>query len=238
MDQLHINWLTEGLIDFEYKKYQLLAYLQKVQYQFDKQKLYPHLNDLVNHHQYLTRLRDGKLELNQAFPKAITRINTEQWQIEYARLVEDEDFLKVIDEIIEYALPQFKQYLCQGAEQYNAIEEELVLSPVGLIPIDVREGYLMIRVPVVKRVNVYRYELNVFQQADDQYRSLKTTWVGTQTLSIVNTYNNIKYELIKRYDSLPNPATYVVEYGNKIPYTPTLYPIAKRALMKELSQAE
>lgn len=30
MKTLNHNWLTEGLIDFEYKKYILLSYLQEV----------------------------------------------------------------------------------------------------------------------------------------------------------------------------------------------------------------
>ena len=39
MKQLNPNWLTEGWVDFEYKKYLLLAYLQKVSIDFDERKL-------------------------------------------------------------------------------------------------------------------------------------------------------------------------------------------------------
>ena len=45
--KLKENWLTEGLIDFEYKKYQLLAYLKRVKDSFNKVELYPFLSDLV-----------------------------------------------------------------------------------------------------------------------------------------------------------------------------------------------
>jgi hypothetical protein len=34
MATLHDNWLTEGLLDFEYKKYVLLNYLKHIDQQF------------------------------------------------------------------------------------------------------------------------------------------------------------------------------------------------------------
>ena len=53
MENLKDNWLTEGLIDFEYKKYQLLGYLQKVKDSFNRVELYPFLSDLVFHYRNL-----------------------------------------------------------------------------------------------------------------------------------------------------------------------------------------
>jgi hypothetical protein len=41
MEKLKENWLTEGLIDFEYKKYVLLAYLKSVKESFSRVELYP-----------------------------------------------------------------------------------------------------------------------------------------------------------------------------------------------------
>ncbi len=40
MSTLPKNWLTEGLIDFEYKKYILLSYTQQVKGSFKERKLY------------------------------------------------------------------------------------------------------------------------------------------------------------------------------------------------------
>ena len=57
MKKLEKDWLTSGLIDFEYKKYILLAYLQEVKGNFDSNKLYPHLSDLIFHYQNLLDLK-------------------------------------------------------------------------------------------------------------------------------------------------------------------------------------
>ena len=39
MKTLPKNWLTQGWIDFEYKKYQLLAYLQEAEKEFRSVKV-------------------------------------------------------------------------------------------------------------------------------------------------------------------------------------------------------
>jgi len=41
MKKLPTNWLTDGLINFEYKKYLLLAYLKSVEEEFESKRLYP-----------------------------------------------------------------------------------------------------------------------------------------------------------------------------------------------------
>ena len=53
--------------------------------------------------------------------------------------------------------------------------------------------------------------------------------------SMVNTYENIKYELIKSRNDLPNPAVYSIETQLNFPVEETLLPIAKRSLVKFIS---
>ena len=50
MKSLSETWFAEGRIDFELKKYTLLAYLQEVNKHFDANKLYPQLADMVFHY--------------------------------------------------------------------------------------------------------------------------------------------------------------------------------------------
>ena len=46
------TWFMEGNIDFESKKYTLLAYLQRINAYFNESKLYPHLSDIIFHYQF------------------------------------------------------------------------------------------------------------------------------------------------------------------------------------------
>jgi len=51
-----------------------------------------------------------------------------------------------------------------------------------------------------------------------------------------NTYESIKADLIRHRNELPNPAVYAVEIDLTFPYNETLLPIAKRSLVKYISQ--
>jgi len=74
MEHLKDNWLTEGLIDFEYKKYQLLGYLKRVKESFYRVELYPFLSDLVFHYRNLMTLRENKLMTGESFPKELATL--------------------------------------------------------------------------------------------------------------------------------------------------------------------
>ena len=53
---------------------------------------------------------------------------------------------------------------------------------------------------------------------------------------MVNTYENIKSELIKIRSELPNPAVYSIETELKFPVEETLLPVAKRRLVRYISE--
>jgi hypothetical protein len=52
---------------------------------------------------------------------------------------------------------------------------------------------------------------------------------------MVNTYENIKSELIRGKKDLPNPAVYSIETDLTCPVEETLLPIAKRSLVRYIS---
>jgi len=83
MVTLSANWLTEGHIDFEYKKYLLLAYLQQVDANFQKVKLYPDLQDLVHHFHNLLGYKRQVEAIKQEFPKEVTAVDFENFALKF-----------------------------------------------------------------------------------------------------------------------------------------------------------
>lgn len=237
MDSLKDNWLTEGLIDFEYKKYQLLAYLKKVKDSFKRVELYPHLSDLVFHYRNLITLRENKMVIGESFPKEISTESIKKLEISYRKMIDDDTIMREIESIMEYALPQFKASLDEGSFIYELVESKCEISPIGLTMLYAKEGYLFIVQPPEKETNIYRYQVTFFEQSNEPMRGILTSFVETRTTSIATTYENMKVALAKKYSSLPNPAAYLVVSKMKIPYAQTLMPIAKRLLVKEISKA-
>ena len=237
MDQLNENWLTEGLVDFEYKKYILLAYLKKVKESFTKIELYPFLSDLVFHHRNLMAIRENKAMIYDRFPKRLSMENLQNLEINYKKIIEDDAVMQEIESIIEFALPQFKSSLDEGSFIYEYVEAQCEISPVGLTSLYSQEGYLFVSQPPERETNIYRYQVTIFDNSNEKLRGIHTHLISTAERSFSNSYEQIKLNLIRQFSDLPNPATYLVISKLKFPIVQTLMPIAKRLLIKKLAVA-
>jgi len=235
MKSLSETWFAEGYIDFELKKYTLLAYLQQVNKYFNENKLYPQLADVIFHYNNLVAFRENKKFLQEHFPKKLTGIQLEKLQFLYEQMVDDNELMKELEEIINYSTTTIKRTIKSGTEIYEFIEHKLTISPIGLVPLDTNEGYFFLS-SGKKNTKVYHYRLSFFEKHDEKYRSIKTLYIDNQRRSMSNTYENIKAGLIRHRNELPNPAVYAVEIDLSFPFTETLLPIAKRSLVKYISQ--
>lgn len=236
MTQLDANWITSGLIDFEYKRYILLAYLQKIGFHFNGKELYPFLSDLVFHHANLVSIKEKKtLAVNQ-FPKKLTKLEFQNFKMEYEQLIQDDKFMEEIEHIVDYSLPKLREYLKEGKELYEFVEDNLLVYPVGVMPIQPTNGYMFLKEKDKRTVRIYEYSVTIFENAEEKYRGLKTQFVSTCYMNVSNTYEMMKVDLIKNNKSLPTPATYAVESEVSFPFEETFLPVAKRVLVKKISE--
>ena len=237
MDKLKDNWLTDGLIDFEYKKYQLLAYFKHVKESFNRIELYPFLSDLVFHYRNLLLLKENKSLISESFPKELSPESLRNMEINYRKMIADDAVMQEIESIIGYALPQFKESLDEGSFVYEFVESKCEITPVGLTSLYGNEGYLFVTQPPEKETNIYRYQVTIFQHSIESYRGINMEFIHTAERTLSNTYENLKLNLIRQYTQLPNPSVYLVLSKVKVPYAQTLMPVAKRLLVKQISRA-
>jgi len=237
MEKLSKDWLTQGLIDFEYKKYLLLAYLQSAKKSFDKVELYPFLADLVFHYRNLMSVKENKSLIRESFPKEISQEEIRKLELRYRELIEDDAIMNELDAIIEFALPRIHESLKEGTVIYEHVESQCEISPVGVTPLYANEGYLFVTMPPEKETNVYRYQVSIYEDSKEQLRSLNTEFLEVIDKPHFYPYEKIKLDLIKRYKDLPNPAAYLLISKMKFPFTETLMPVAKRLFVKHISQA-
>jgi hypothetical protein len=235
MKNLSETWFADGYVDFELKKYTLLAYLQEVNKYFDQNKLYPQLGDLIFHYNNLVAFRENKKFLQEHFPKRLNGIQMEKLQVLYEQIVEDDELMQELEGIIYYATGQMKSAISSGAEIYEFIEDKLTIFPIGLIPLDIKEGYFFLNEGSGRSTRVYQYRLSIFEKHDEKYRSIKTEFIADWQRNMVNSYENIKSELIRNRTQLPNPAVYSIEVDLNYPIEETLLPIAKRSLVRYIS---
>jgi hypothetical protein len=235
MKQLDSDWLTRGLIDFEYKKYQLLGYLKSVREDFKERKLYPPLSELYVHYRNLKEIKKNKQFLKEHFPKEITSADHDKVEFLYKELIEDGKLMQEIEDILSFAIPVFESGLEEGKAIYEDVYQSLHIEPIGLEPLYTDAGYILLNQPPDKSTQVYQYDITIFHHADENYRGIHTKLIDTFTQSVSNTVNSMKLVLIRKYPELPNPATYLIQSDLGYPEKETVLPVAQLALVKYLS---
>lgn len=236
MANLSKNWITENLIDFEYKKYILLAYLNEVGLNFEKNRLYPYFSQVIEHYRNVVSVREQKHFIQESFPSKISKVDIENINLEYKAMIKDDSIMAEIEQIVNFSIQKFELYLKEGKKIYDFIEEHLHVSPVGIMPLNRDFGYLFIQNGGQKETKVYEYQITIFEGPEEKFRGIHTLFVESYIKKLTTTYESIKADLIKRKTSLPNPATYIVETDLNLPVDETLLPMAKMSLVKFLSK--
>lgn len=106
---LSITWYVESPIDFEYKEYVLYAYLQKVDSSFREKRLSPHLLHLEKLLDELNKFRQSMIEMRSGFAK-----NRYTWFDNQKLIGEDNELVNEVDELVEFAIPQFQPRIDYG----------------------------------------------------------------------------------------------------------------------------
>ena len=228
MEKLDSNWLTENHIDFEYKKYMVLGYMQDVKNHYERNELYPTLADVIAHYKNLKQIKDNANSIKQGFQKEVTGIDWQKMELIRKKENISDNLFQELELIIDFAMPLFADKINTGKKMYDDIAQNLSLSMVGIAPLRKEEGYLIINTNNQKEVYVYQYGFSVLHNTHENMKQLLTEYVSTYTYSINNTFEKIKQDLIYTRKDLPNPAVYAIKSKIAAPFNQTLLPIAKR----------
>lgn len=235
VSNLNRDWVTEGNLDVEYKKYLLLAYLQFVQQNFSEKKLYPTLSELIEHYRHLQLLKNNVGNLENSFPKQFSGIDFQNFRLNFEPLEQKDEIISNLFEIIEFAIHSMVRPLEDGKDIFDWVEKNLHIETVGLEPFYKSEGYLMIYTNGNQEIPVYRYQVSSINLSDERYKGMSLEYVTTETKSIANSFEQIKLNLIRQWRDLPNPATYLFLSDFPIPFNETLLPVSKRILLRTIS---
>ena len=232
MPHLSDNWLTEGLLDAEYKRYKLLAYLQTVAGEFAAWRVYPSLAELGRHYDNIYAFRRRQAELAAHFPREVTGADLETARLTYQPLPEHQA-LAELGQVVAFALPALAEQVEAGKRLYNAVEADIAIYPLGLLPLQREAGYALVHTQHRAEVDVYAYRLGWSGTPTEPSRRLEWRFVEQARHSLANTFEQIKYQLIRRHPG-PAPATYLIEAAHPYPQAETLLPVVRRKLVQTL----
>lgn len=235
MKNLSANWLTEHLVDLEYKQFILLAYLEEVHKEFNSKRLYPVLSDLIEHYRNLKTFKSNAQQLYKSFKEEINTFDLENFRVLYQKMVSNDSLMLEIEQIIDFSLPQFEKHLQNGKEIYEYTEQHLKMEEIGLTPLNKNAGYLLIEYFKTRETQVYTYELSMIENAQTLTRGIYTKYFKSFTRGLFTTPESIKIELIKENQAMSHPATFFFTTELEVPFESTYFPIAKRMLLRAIS---
>jgi len=230
MKELSPTWITDDYIDFELKKYKLLAYLQYVEGEFSDYKLYPHLSNLISHLSTLESLKEKKTIISNHFPKELSSIDVLQFNLEYKALINQSDHMDELDKILQYSIPEINKYIQKGAKLYDEVEQTMDMLSIGLIPTYSKMGYFILD---TDKLLLYRYDVGEVM-LDEVFKSIKVNYLTDYEKTMENTYEKIRIDILRNINKVldtPNPPTYVFKVNNKYDIDQTIIPLAKRMLL-------
>ena len=175
MDKLDRDWLTKDNTDFEYKKYILLDYLQRVNNQFKENKVYPYLSDCIEEFRSLKDLISQKDKLT---PKELTSIDFKNMELIYTTI--EDDIFAETQKLINYALRKLKGTIEEGRRICDKIEKNITFKSVGVITQKRDEGYLIL---TTTSSIIYKYKMDSLILEGNRYKMLKTQAITTQNIS-------------------------------------------------------
>ena len=235
MADLGINHFLAAVHDLESAQYRVLHSLQKAKVAFSQNIIYPHLSSLVRLYDSLQGILKGMGGVEKGLPRRVKDIDIEKSKLmyEYEGLGDDE--MAQVKELVNWALPFIESAIEEGKTIFEFVEKNIHIGEVGIVPSYVEEGYLILPNQEDNKLFILKYDLSLFTDVSERYRSLRTTHVKTIPMSTIRrSPHSIKLELMEEHRELPNPATYVCDIELDFPFEHTVLPIAKRKLMRHL----
>ncbi len=236
MERMTVEWILAAPGDLEARQYRVLNGLKAYHDEFSHSRLYPPLAELIALYRGLESLLRNKEALQRQAPRRLSGIDLEKRQLLYESLNTSDPRLQETMELVAWALPLVEDAIEEGTTIYNCVEERLSIGGVGILPMYRDEGYWFVPEARHALLHLIRYQVSLFSSGDEQYRTLKTRMVETLEQFLVHrSPESIKLELIDRYRDLPNPATYLCETDLEFPFAETIFPVAKRKFIAQLS---
>lgn len=236
---MDLDWIITEPIDYEYKQYQLLAYLQKIDESFDKFQIYPAFKELSLHLANIKSiLSDGThLELK----KEITEFDEEiiLGDLEFIRIprIKEED-LTEFQNSVRFAEQKITEYFLIGKSLWSLINNTVEISNV-IYKSNLRENFGFIVIQHDDLKFIYQYEIKILRDTvKEKDIFLENIYIGDgidiQGIIVENAiFEN--YEFKVKFDEVNLPI-FEVQATQKFDFEHSIKPLVKRKVMSYINQ--
>lgn len=231
--ELPEHWLTHPLLDAEYKRYELLAFLQHVERRYAQKKLFPYKQQVQRHNDTLSNFSAALNELEASFPKKLKGLDHKAMRLHFEAMFQNGNEMGEIERIVEHALPLLRSNLAHAEELLDELKTHIEAFTVGVLPLNVQFGYLLLKEP--RSTRVYEYRLNKVADSTASL-DLRTRYINSWPHGLASNFEQIKLELITSTDAVANPATFGFVSSVGLPPIETYLPLAKQLTLQLIKE--
>ena len=236
MARLSVESFLSAGSDNELAQYRILSSLKSYSADFNHNRLYPGLMELIELKASLEALLEEQSKFLGGLPRSIKKVDLEKARLEYEQMDLSCAPVDQVMHLIQWALAPIGKTVDEATQIYDFVEENLSIKEVGILPLSHNDGYCFIPDNHSALLHVLSFHVTVYESGQDRYRSLTTRMIRSLDLSHVHTPpESIKLDLIGECRDVPNPATYVCETDLDFAFAETILPVAKRKLMMRVA---
>jgi len=206
------NWLIEDPIDFEYKKYLLLAYEKKTRGRFRDRLLYPDFTDIIANKNYIDVFLDN-INTFENGKKEIIGLDITEQKIMYRTLLNDLS-LGDIRETAEFGKNIFDNLFLIYSKLYDEVDSFIKINGNIISQFSVYVGYIIIN---TDHNYYYQYLIDKKFTPEEMY---------VLVLSEIDEATFYKNRFQKNYFNIIIPTKENFEF--------TIKPILKRKFLKQI----
>lgn len=174
MVKLDNDWLTTEPIDFEHKKYIMLAYEQTHTKMLDEKKLYPSMDDIIDKIKISKDFLD-KVKVFENSKQVIDKIDVKKAEITRHSLIND----KSVDEIKDIATFS-KDILVDLYIKYrnfmDEVNENIVISGYCINFLDPYDGFIILKYGTKEKLLYYQVVRKIYPYPHFTLKVCKALW--------------------------------------------------------------
>ncbi len=236
MKTLTLNTFTSCPDDIEISQYKILSSLKEYRREFNKNKLYPTLTELIYLYSTLEELLANKSCFELLLPNGISRKNSNK-----------NNFVEIIDQsteqkdnvydLIEWALPIIQSLIDEAQVIYHFVFENIVIKQKGRSKSKDKNSYLLVPDNLNTQLNVYKFE--TIENFRDNRSNLILNIGYLQSTKMINLPSITWYidmELKNKYNNGKDLDCYLCQTDLDFPFFETMFPLARAKLLNYLSK--
>jgi hypothetical protein len=237
MTTFDLKKLTSCGSDWEANQYKLLIKVREWLSNFNKNRLFPSIEDAIQLNLALEDLLRENIESKLWFDNEIRGQNGNEKIVIFEKAHQVGNQLDKLLDFIDWALQLNRPVLEEGRIIKNFVEDNLFLTKVTNYEKNYHgKGYFCLPDNKNDLLNIYLYEVIWDWSEDELYQQINSHLVRSIPQNTIECpIEELVNEFIQTSQDLHEPVAYVFETDLDFPYDETMFPIAEEALLKHLA---